>query len=1023
MIGASDNFGGVDIAFSPMLQTDDGAVLLNEYTVYKYIWGLIDKLSKGGKEWTNEDLLKLDTEGLEIDGQKIKGLIADIGETAIQTGESMHFAGKDGAVAQAYQDLQQYADKYGISVDELIKKCNGLSDEINLNETAMKLLEGAFNGIVTPFEKLNDVYGETLSNFENINSLIQTVSSSMTTLADIQETVAEGFTISLDKALEFASVYPQILDGATVSADGQITLNEDIVNSFIEGKQAELKTQIDAEIEKLNSDKSVLTAKKEYAEAQLELAKNVGQGEGEITEAVAEHKINTGNDAIKKLIEAGVDEANAYKLACMAMSGNVKEFDRIAMQACIDIDGNFNEAAYSAAQNIYNNMNNAKRDVNSLTLQAHEAAKAIAGIASGLLWGFGGLIEGSGGGTSSGSYSMNLTTGEYNGVDYSYTPKDITLDKFIADVELDISGFEKAIQQLDGQIAALQVFKDIDLEEFSTSYKEKQKEGEKASKSDQETWFDLEYKEHKHKVAMDQETESDYLDWLNGAYKKAYEEGIIDLDEYYKYEEEVYNGRKKLAEGATENAIEEAENWFEREYSIHKHKVAMDQETESDYLDWLNEAYRQAYEEGIIDLDDYYKYEEEVYNGRKKIAEETTGEVENWFEKEYKAHQHYREMEEETEADYLKWLNSAYQEAFEQGLIKLDDYRKYREEVYNGLKSLKSNAESSIKELVNIRLSMLKDEVEREKEALNQKLSNLKDFYQKQKDMLQESYDNEKYLEEQAEKRKSVADIQAEIDQLRFDDSAWAQKRRIELEKELKDAAKTLDDFEKEHTLKDAQDQYDKLYEQQEKTLTEQTAKQLYERALNDIKNGSISLYNEMIEWNEKYGDGIAETITKAWEEAYKAEKEYFDYTGEHFIGVDLANATGYQKPTVSGYASGTNYATSGLHKVDEKGVETIFQSSDGQRYRMFSAGEKVLNAKASDFLFDFANRGKDILEKWFGYRIPSYQNINPRVSTTTIQQGDIIIHGNADKATVSEIRRAQREHLEQMLKQLNRLK
>lgn len=796
----------------------------------------------------------------------------------------------DGSVKAAYDSLKTYADKYGVSVDELINKCNGLSSEINTNETAMRLLEGAFNSITNPFEKLNDAYGEALSNFENINSLIQTISSSMTTLADIQEAVANGFTLSLDKALEFASVYPQILDGATASADGQIQLSEDVVNAFIESKQAELKAEIDKKILSLQSEKEEYKAKKEFAEAQLGLAKSVGEGEGRITADLCEYRLNASNALLDALIKAGVEESTAYKLAIAAMAGNSEEFNKIAAQVCTDVSGNFNEAAYSAAQAIYENMENGKRDIASITQQAQEFGKAMAAATSGNVAGDTNIKGGSGGGKKNFNANIHLTSGKYNGTDYSYTPKTITLDKFISDIKLDISSFEKAMQQIDGQIAALQAMKNIPLDHFSTSYKNKAKQTEKEAK----------------------------------------------------------------------NSVKETQ----------------------------------------------------------KSAEQ----VDSWFAQEYKSHQHYRKMEQESEADYLKWLTTAHQAAFNQGIISLDDYRKYQEEVYDGLKNIASTAESSIKELVNIRLNMLKEEIEKEKEALNTKLSNLKDFYQKQKDMLQESYDNEKYLEEQAEKRKSVADIQAEIDQLRFDDSAKAHKRRIELEKELKEANKTLNDFERDHTLKTAQDQYDKLYEQQEKTITEETAAKLYERALNDVRNGSVSLYNEMIAWNEKYGDGITENITKAWEAAYKAEKNYYDYTGQHYNGVNLANATGYYVGK-RGYASGTSHSTAGIHKVDEQGIETIFQSSDGQRYRMFSSGEKVLNASASDFLYKFANKGREILDKLFNSTSHSYNNVSPGVVANNIQQGDIIIQGNADKATVSEIRRAQRENLEQMLKQLNRLK
>lgn len=536
--------------------------------------------------------------------------------------------------------------------------------------------------------------------------------------------------------------------------------------------------------------------------------------------------------------------------------------------------------------------------------------------------------------------------------------------------------------------------------------------GSGSAASKRKTWFEQQYDDHNHLVKMEKETEKNYLDWLDNAYKQAYSQGIIDLDAYYKYEEEVYNGRKKLTGEGT--------YWFEKEYKEHQHRLKMETEDEETYLKWLDQAYKRAYSEGRITLDDYRKYEEEVYTGLKKL-----------FEKQYQLHQHYLKMETEDEADYLKWLNEAYKQAYRQGFLSLEDYRKYQEEVYEGVKKLKDNAESAIKSLIDIRINMLKEDVNKEKEAIDKKLNYLKDFYQKQKDMLQDKYDEEKYLDEQAEKRKKVSDVQAQIEALRMDESAKAQKRRVELTKDLQEAQKDLTDFEKEHTFNEAKDQLDKLYENQEKVLNKQTEaldkklsspQELYEQALNDIRNGSQNLYGQMIEWNNLYGDGIRDTIKKAWEEAYKAEKQYFNYTGTHFNGVNLSNATGYVKG-VSGYASGTSHAIAGIHKVDEQGVETIFQSADGQRYRMFSSGEKVLNASASDFLYKFANKGREILDKLFNGTSHSYNNVVPGVVANNIQLGDIVIQGNADKSTVSEIRRAQRENLEQMLKQLNRLK
>jgi len=63
---------------------------------------------------------------------------------------------------------------------------------------------------------------------------------------------------------------------------------------------------------------------------------------------------------------------------------------------------------------------------------------------------------------------------------------------------------------------------------------------------DKETEFEKAYKKHKHLVAMGQETEDEFLNWLKGAYEDAYNTKQIKLDEYYQYAEEVYDLEKQL---------------------------------------------------------------------------------------------------------------------------------------------------------------------------------------------------------------------------------------------------------------------------------------------------------------------------------------------------------------------------------------------------------------------------------------------------------------------------------------------
>lgn len=314
-----------------------------------------------------------------------------------------------------------------------------------------------------------DSYSAALANFSNISTTVDGISNSFQTLADLQAQVANGFTMSLDKALEFAAVYPEILNNAQVSANGQIVLNEGVVNTFLQGKKAELDAQIDSEIAKLEADKAVLQAKMETAQAQLDLAKNVGEGEGQVSKEVAEYRIRASNEMVKALIDNGIDEAEAFKLAAAAMSLNAEEFDRVAKEVCVDVDGNFNNAAYNAAMGIYENMERAKTDINSVTKQAHEAAKAIKGIGTGAILGADTKMKGSGGGRNRKGIDTNVTSGEFNGFDFDFSFKGASLDDFISQVELDISSYKDAIAQIDGQIAVLQALKNTPLKKFRSN--------------------------------------------------------------------------------------------------------------------------------------------------------------------------------------------------------------------------------------------------------------------------------------------------------------------------------------------------------------------------------------------------------------------------------------------------------------------------------------------------------------------------------------------------------------------------
>ena len=415
-------------------------------------------------------IVKLNTEAWEENARaKMKGEISDIQKEI----DSLEERNKVLAETLETYKTNKYMNPGDTSMmDAWDKKIQEVTDEINVNTEAIAANQSKldlYNALYGNITGDLDAYSAALANFSNVASTVDSISSSFQTLADLQSEVANGFAMSLDKALEFASVYPEILNNAQVSADGQILLNEDVVNSFLQGKKAELDAQIDTQIAQLEADKAVLEAKMEAAQAQLDLAKNVGEGEGQIAKELAEYRINAGNAVAQAMIDAGIDEATAFKLAAAAMAQNAEEFDRVAMEVCTDVNGNFNQAAYDLAQTMYNNLTNVKTDLASVARQAHETAKAIAGVADGSVSGSSTVQGGSGGGTGSSGIKLNLTSGSFKGTEYTYTAKESGLEDFISEIELDISNYKDAIAQIDGQIAVLQSLKNLPLKSFKSN--------------------------------------------------------------------------------------------------------------------------------------------------------------------------------------------------------------------------------------------------------------------------------------------------------------------------------------------------------------------------------------------------------------------------------------------------------------------------------------------------------------------------------------------------------------------------
>lgn len=243
VFGSSEEFDGIEIAFSPILQTENGPVLLDSDTVHEYIWGLIDN---AGENWTNEQLLRLDTEGLEFDGRIIKNLLADIGETAIQTGEAMHYVGSLGSIQQAYAELEKLSKAQGLSAKELSK---AIAD----NDFSHSLTHSAYrtaNQIVTIYEQMQEAVHKQAELYRSMglnddSEYIQSLQKQWWEYSDsIKDVIVESYDTIVKEHENAITLNENLLEQAIKKNDrGAITKNTGEIVDHYKTMQEEIHQQ------------------------------------------------------------------------------------------------------------------------------------------------------------------------------------------------------------------------------------------------------------------------------------------------------------------------------------------------------------------------------------------------------------------------------------------------------------------------------------------------------------------------------------------------------------------------------------------------------------------------------------------------------------------------------------------------------------------------------------------------------------------------------------------------------------
>lgn len=285
-------------------------------------------------------------------------------------------------------------------------------------------------------------------------------------------------------------------------------------------------------------------------------------------------------------------------------------------------------------------------------------------------------------------------------------------------------------------------------------------------------------------------------------------------------------------------------------------------------------------------------------------------------------------------------------------------------------------------------LDKISDELDDQKDAFDDKIDQQKELLKLQK----EEMDN---ADELAEKNKSIADIDAQLIELQYDNSAEAQAKRLKLLDERAQKEKDLADWQKDNDYNVKIDALDKEKSEYEKTIevekkaieaqkqTLKDAQSQFKTTLGNIQNGfntfikilSSDLVKNLISkaligtgqdtvtqlltgYNKLFGTGIDSDVTGIIKEGYKSLGD---------IGSDILNdvsnsSNGIVKSAAKGVTSIINNTTNGL--------KSIFNSSNGLMQKLTSNGVfslKTIGVSGQGILSSLANTAGGLLQNLGG--------------------------------------------------------
>ena len=555
----------------------------------------------------------------------------------------------------------------------------------------------------------------------------------------------------------------------------------------------------------------------------------------------------------------------------------------------------------------------------------------------------------------------------------------------------------------------------------------------------------------KHQLEMDQITEEQYYAWLEANYKKQLNNRKKYAEEWRKYEEEIYKWKKQ----------KRLDDWNEA-VDLKKHELEMGKIDEGEYYAWLAANYKKYLNDKTKYAEEWRKNEEAIHKFEEQQAKDSQDALEDLIDLRIDM----LKQEKNNEKDVLKERQDNVKDFY-------DKQRDLLKEHYDQIDKEEERREKR-KKVTDIQAELLEleadDSVEAQKrrleleESLSDAKKDLNDFERDEElDKAEKMYDDleemqTQYYEKQIEAIEDYLDNAYELRQQAIKDlqngNAQLYQEMIEYNRQYGSTI-DADVTAKWEAAYEALNRYNSLLDDdygmkldnmtgynkgKYETAAEREAREAQEAAAAAKKQATQKPTQKPAQkpaQKPKSGPNRGDKVTikksathfssqsgNAKMASHVPGGKYTVYQvkgNQVLIGVNGAYTGWVWKSDIQGYATGTPYAKGGIANIDEKGLELILGSPDKGRYKFLNDGDKVFNAKASEFLYKWANQPGEVLSSMI--KSLSGASSVSIASPCNITVGDVVINGSADEKTVGELRRAHKQIVTDILNEFKKMK